>query len=772
MNSLSEKLAAERRARLAAEHLLELKSQELFRANKALSQHAFNLSGQIVAKREEMRAVRSQAQELKKNNLRTQAELFRAEREAERAEAQMEIAERRLWDSVETIADGFAVFDREDRLIAANSAWLSIFDHSEAIQPGISYLDVLTFAVGEGVFDIGERKPDRWIAEMLDRWDRPSVPETTQQLWDGRYLRLLDRRARDGDMVCVAQDVTAMKEREAELHEARARAEAANRSKSVFLANMSHELRTPMNGVVAMTDLMLEGDLNEEQTLYLRTIRNSGEALLAIINDVLDFTRIEAEKLVLRPEPFDLERMLHEVLTLVVPQARDRSIDLHVDYDLFLPTRLTGDPGRLRQVLTNLIGNAVKFTMQGHVLVRVVGMELERETWQIHVTVEDTGIGIATDQQTRIFDSFAQVEQDKNRKFEGTGLGLAICREIVDLMSGEIWVESEPAKGSCFGISVTLPCADGGAPAPRALAPGQIRAMMAGGGGLDQDILSKQLRQLGMEVRCLGTGAEALAAIRSGPAPQIVLIDERLPDTSGRKLARDMRAGGLHSATVLLCADPHSARTSSAAPAVDATLVRPVLRSDLFRTLDKIAAAHPRPGAGRTDERTETGPESGQNAPDVPADSAEAPPLSTTGKRRMRVLAAEDNRTNQLVFRKLVKTLDIELAVAGNGHEAVELFASFHPDLVFMDISMPELDGTEATRMIRATERGSRVPIVAMTAHALSGDREEILSAGLDQYLTKPLRKGPVIERILAHCPDDCRLPGEAPSPGRQSGGR
>ncbi|MES2142812.1 MAG: ATP-binding protein, partial [Pseudomonadota bacterium] len=256
----------------------------------------------------------------------------------------------------------------------------------------------------------------------------------------------------DGGRVGLRFDVTDQRLQEAALHSARAEAEAANRAKSAFLANMSHEIRTPMNGVVGMAELLCDSALTDEQRLFAETIRSSGEALLVIINDILDYSKIEAERLNLYPEPFDLERTIHEVAMLLQPRAREKGIDLLIDFDMFLPTRFVGDPGRLRQVLTNLIGNAVKFTERGHVLVRVVGLETETGFQQLHVTVEDTGIGIAAHNLEHVFGEFNQVEDQSNRKFEGTGLGLAITRSLIERMAGEVWVDSELGTGSSFGF--------------------------------------------------------------------------------------------------------------------------------------------------------------------------------------------------------------------------------------------------------------------------------------------------------------------------------
>ncbi|MEE4119718.1 MAG: response regulator [Paracoccaceae bacterium] len=894
--NLTDMLAAERRARLAAERKLELKCRELFEANRKLSQHALSLSGQVIEKRDE-------AEKLKEQSEQVRADL-------QRAEQHVETVERRLWDSVETITDGFAVFDAEDRLIAANTAWLSIFRFSQRIGPGSLYLEVLRCAVEEGHVVLGDADRGDWIARMLERWDAPPPLEpVTIRTVSGAWYRLVDRRSRDGDMVCLAQDVTALKQREGELDEARHRAEAANRAKSAFLANMSHELRTPMNGVVGMADMLLESDLDEEATMYVSTIKSSGEALLEIINHVLDFSKMEAERLVLRPEPFDLERLLHEVVTLLTPSTRDRSLGLHVDYDVFLPTRLTGDAMRIRQILINLVGNAVKFTPEGHVLIRVVGFEADADDegeaegprlWRLHVTVEDTGIGIPADMQEHIFGSFAQVESDRNRSFEGTGLGLAISRQLVELMGGEIWVESEAGSGACFGFSLTLPAAEPSRrPLPR-VEPHLGRALLVAPPSLDADIMTRQFAQLGLDVTRATTGSEALEIALATPRPQIVVLDETLPDTTGQALAEALAEAGAVAARLLVCVSLHDAQRAEAdlalmdagARPIHGVLTRPVLRGQLFEALAHLPDASffapdppPQPGApalavpehpgaqvagpldaeappptqdvasaalpagalaateavpagtraegdrfgegagpndgafgglgadaptpsiaaeadGPTADGSDpyapeaNGPEAGESEPGSRgADASSATDCDTTGSRLsapesgpaasgevvadpaapipfpaagsatprlMRVLAAEDNKTNRFVLAKMLRHLEIELDFAEDGRRAVEKVAERAPDLVLMDISMPRMDGKEAARAIRAAEAETgapRVPIVAMTAHALAGDREEILASGIDRYMTKPLKRALIVAEVLDHCPEGCLPP-------------
>ncbi len=837
---IADRLSNERRARLAAERMLQMKSRELFAVNEKLALHARNLFDQVVEQREVTRSALSETEVLKGQKERFVSDLDRAHTAAV-------IAERRLWESIDSIRDGFAVFDHDLRLIAANVAFRAVFAGVDASE-GVYYSELLKLAGEVGLFDIGDMPVRDWVADTLARveqefanpavlhlakgpwlqlvnrrtrdgdvvillqditeqmrmkvaieaipdgfvlFDRDerlimanstytnSVPEVqeaalpgarledilragldrgafldgvgreeawlaerldhhrraegelTIQTATGRWLRKMDRPTPDGGRVSLSVDVTELKAQTEALEAARAAAEAANRAKSAFLANMSHEIRTPMNGVVGMADLLCETQLTEEQRLFAETIKSSGEALLVIINDILDYSKIEAERLTLHPEPFDLERTIHEVVMLLQPKARAKGLDLMIDFDMFLPTRFVGDPGRTRQVLTNLIGNAVKFTEKGHVLVRVVGIEDAPGHQQLHVTVEDTGIGIAPENLEHVFGEFNQVESAANRKFEGTGLGLAITQKLIERMGGEVWVDSEIGRGSSFGFRVPLAVAEE-ARAPEV--PVSVRrALVVDDQFINRTILERQLVPCGIEVALCRSGADALALLAQGQVFDVVLTDHHMPDMDGLTLAGRIRDGGWTMPVLLLTSSPVDVRDAPAG-LLTAVVQKPILRADLYRRLNALSA----PAV-------------------VPVVAALVPVLHT--QRPMRVLAAEDNRTNQLVFRKMVQDTGIDLTFANNGREAVDLFQSLDPDMIFMDISMPEMDGREASRAIRALEvaTGGHIPIVALTAHAMDGDDTDILAAGIDQYMTKPLRKAAIVEVLVQHCPADAR---------------
>ncbi len=800
--SLANKLAEERRNRLAAERLLELKQAELTAANRKLGRHALALTKQIGETQAEVATVRDENEKVKSD--------------LSVAHEKVEIAERRLWHSIQTIQDGFAFFDVDNILIGANSAYIGAFDGLEEVGPGVNYMRILQIMTDEGLVNTEDRTPDEWRAMMTERWMQPNPEPVVIRMWNNQYIKLIDQRGHGGDVVSLALNITATVEYEAQLKKARQKAEAANRAKSAFLANMSHEIRTPMNGVVGMADLLTDTTLDEEQRLYVNTIKSSGEALLVIINDVLDYSKIEAEKLVLHPEPFDLERCVHEVVMLLQPIARDKGLPLLVDYDLFLPTRFVGDPGRVRQILTNLVGNALKFTSSGHVLIRITGVpDQEGDSTAIHVTIEDTGIGIPADKVDHIFGEFNQVEDERNRQFEGTGLGLAITQRLIGLMGGNVWVESEEGKGSCFGFRVEMERAEDNQPGPPKLPPTLRHALIVDDQPTNRSVLEKQLKQLGFETSSCASGDEALAAMNE--SVDVVLSDHNMPGMDGLELVQALREGQWPDVPFLLLSSSASfAQSDPSFSHVQGLLQKPFPRQDLFNCLEKLggellsdrepralsetdvaadggvdefvqgapetdqipdvvpfrarARLHvvptpedtPEPAVepeteGRPDESAVGGPDSGITQDVAPQAQDVARTIEGDKMRLMRVLAAEDNKTNQLVLRKMVKDLNIELRFANNGIEAVQAFQEFEPDMIFMDISMPKMDGKEATGEIRKLEQatGGHVPIVALTAHAMDGDSEGILSAGLDHYMTKPLRKASIHERIAAHRPEE-----------------
>ena len=710
--SLTGKLTQERRARLAAERLLEQKQAELFAANQKLGAHAKKLSAEIVETRAEVKNVRDE-------NLRVKTDLSIAQKK-------IEIAERRLWLSIESINDGFAFFNADSQMIIANRAYLWVFDGLEDVAPGVSYVTLLQLLTEEGIVDLEGQAPAAWRATMLSRWQSPAPDPVTIRLWNGEYIKLIDQRGHGGDVVSLALNISETVRYQRELKEARDNAETAARAKSAFLANMSHEIRTPMNGVVGMAELLLETPLDDEQNLFAKTIKNSGEALLVIINDVLDFSKLDAEKMVLQHEAFDFEGALNEVVMLLQPALQDKEVQIIVDYDMFLPTHFIGDVGRLRQVLTNLIGNAVKFTSKGCVLVRVVGVfDPVANKTRLHVSVQDTGIGIPADKQVHVFGEFNQVDDARNRSYEGTGLGLSISQKLIRMMGGEIWVESEEGVGSTFGFKVELATeAQADTSTWKAL---EGRALVLEPSDLIADTAQKQLSRLGLSAERCATSSDAIGSL--GEDVFVVLADSAMV---GFDLLPALEAAGYKGRVILTSAQLGMYQQQGDNGLDVHELLKPLVTRQLA---EKLCLAAP-----RTEE-----------VASVAADVVEA----NGEKRKMRVLAAEDNKTNQLVFRKMVKALDIDLKFAGNGWEAVEFYQSFEPDLVFMDISMPEMDGKEATRAIRTleAESGKHVPVLALTAHAMGGDKEEIMSAGMDQFLTKPLRKAEIYAAIGGYQP-------------------
>ncbi|CAI2932630.1 response regulator [Aminobacter niigataensis] len=532
--------------------------------------------------------------------------------------------------------------------------------------------------------------------------------------------------------------------------ESLSKAEAADRAKSEFLANMSHEIRTPMNGVLGMAELLARTDLTPRQKTFTDVIVKSGNALLTIINDVLDFSKINAGQLTLDPAPFHLGEAVEDVATLISARVAEKNLELIVRIDPRLPTHVMGDVGRFRQIITNMVGNAVKFTERGHVLVDVSG-ELVGDTVALKVRVEDTGIGIPADKLQSVFEKFAQVDGSSTRRHEGTGLGLAIAARLVDLMSGHIGVESELGKGSVFWFTALLPLYE--AQQASSAVPVDVtgaRVLVIDDNPVNREILLEQLKSWGFDCAAAESGAIGLAfldrAAQLGASVDCVILDYQMPGMNGADVAKAIAADSRTASipvVLLTSVDQVDFGRMVLDFGIAAHLTKPARSAVLLGTV--IAAVQKaRSQAGRTEfvrEPVRQAPPAFtviRGPAPAPLAQPEPTPLQSGG---LDVLVAEDNEVNQLVFGQILSGLGLSHRIAGNGRTAVEMYRTFKPKLILMDVSMPELNGYEATRAIRAEEaaNGSRTPIIGVTAHALKGDREKCLDAGMDDYLPKPV---------------------------------
>jgi two-component system, sensor histidine kinase and response regulator len=533
-------------------------------------------------------------------------------------------------------------------------------------------------------------------------------------------------------LVGIITDITERKQMEAEIGRARDLALESARLKSEFLANMSHEIRTPMNGVIGMAGLLRHTRLDAQQIEFVRTIQDSADSLLTVINDILDFSKVESGKLQFDSVDFELRAVVEGVVALLAEQAHAKQLELSSDIDPDVAVTLRGDPGRLRQVLANLVGNAVKFTTRGEVAVTATIDRLTPDTATIRIEVRDTGIGIEAAAIPKLFEPFTQADGSTTRRFGGTGLGLAISRRLVELMHGEMGVDSRPGEGSTFWFTARFERRPAAAPvlASRTTAQlGELRVLIVDDHRTNRQVLHHQLAAWGVRTAEAGDGQTALEQLRAaavrGTPYDLAILDAHMPGMDGLEVAQAIRADRALGGTRLVMMTSLAPEASDALrqAGLAATLTKPVKQAQLLHCLAGVMGVDAPP----------------QPAMPAPIDRA---PDETPALDRGLILVVEDNLVNQRVAVAQLSRLGYRTRVAGNGREAVDavLGNGTRYDVVLMDCQMPEYDGYEATQAIRAGERGHRTPIIAMTAHALEGERERCLDVGMDDYLSKPIQ--------------------------------
>ncbi|WP_244467861.1 PAS domain-containing hybrid sensor histidine kinase/response regulator [Nitratireductor soli] len=692
--------------------------------------------------------------------------------EMRQRENDAEAARKRLTEVLESLPAGVVIYDRDDRYVLANRKMqASLPDLVHTMKPGCSLRETIEAAHEAGYFResgfpeidaLYDRDRQAWADAYLQTYRiKQRVFERCNP--DGRWFKAIDTRTEEGTFIGVRVDISELKEREQELRAARETAVLADRAKSEFLANMSHEIRTPMNGVLGMAELLTKTELAPKQKTFADIILKSGNALLTIINDILDFSKIDAGHIVLDAEPFHLAEAIEDVATLMSSRAKEKDLELIVRVDPGITGAVIGDAGRIRQILTNLVGNAVKFTERGHVLVNVSGEEADDGVQTLQFSVTDTGIGIPKHKLGHVFDKFSQVDASSTRRHEGTGLGLAITSRLVDLMGGRIGVESVEGSGSTFWFTAALPAAEAVERQP--LAPRDVsgaRVLVVDDNAVNRMILNEQMAHWGFDAcaaRDVPEGLKVLQAAADLNAPvDCLVVDYQMPIMNGMDMVQAMQLqpalAGIP-VVLLTSVDQSLASLGPKSPAIAAQLIKPTRSAALLEAI--VTAVQGRRGGITTETEAEAEDATLLAAPAAAAEQEPAAardgmdgggnPLTAHG---IDVLVAEDNEVNQLVFRQILAESGLRFEIVENGKLAVAAHRRVKPRLILMDVSMPEMNGLEATAEIRRAEEGQqrRVPIIGVTAHALKGDRERCIEAGMDDYVSKPISPRLLLDKI------------------------